>query len=226
MHITIGPPPALSYLVLLGDGTYDFRGIDKKIYLEPPELTGYIPPHYITTDSFGSTSADHWYATVSGHDEFVDFYIGRLSVEIEAEADAVVDKIIQYETNRPNGAWRSRIISVADDEVSNSGDHIFKKSLNEIAKDHTRLGYETVEIYLEDVIDEVEANPDQFPDTLPRHVARDRIINALGEGAVVAQYAGHGGRIVWAHEAIFGNASIHKVQETKNLPFMLVLSLL
>ncbi len=217
-------PPALSYLVFLGDGTYDFRGIDKEIHFEPPEVAGYIPPHYITTDSFGRTSADHWYATVSGHDEFVDFYLGRLSVETVEEADTVVDKIIKYEGQRPNGAWRRRIISVADDEVSNPGDHIFKKSLNEIAKDHTRLGYETVEIYLEDVIDEVEANPEQFSDALPRHVARDRIINALGEGAAIAQYAGHGGRIVWTHEAIFGNASVDKVQETEQIPFMLVLS--
>ncbi|MCG9128774.1 hypothetical protein JT359_14360 [Candidatus Poribacteria bacterium] len=217
-------PPALLYMVILGDGTFDFRGIDKDIYSEPPELTGYIPTHYITTDSFGRTSTDHWYATVSGHDEFVDFYLGRITIETEDEANAVIDKIINYESNRPNGAWRRRIISVADDEVNNPGDHIFKKSLNEIAKNHTRLGYETIEIYLEDVIDEVEANPDQFPGSLPRHVAKDRIINALGEGAAIAQYAGHGGRIVWAHEAIFGNASVDKVKETGHLPFMLVLS--
>ncbi len=217
-------PPALSYLVILGDGTFDFRGVDKEIHLDPPELTGYIPPHYIPTDSFGRTSADHWYGTVSGHDEFVDFYLGRLSVETEAEADAVVDKIINYEAKRPNGAWRRRVISVADDEVSNSGDDIFKRSLNEIAKDHTRLGYETVEIYLEDVIDEVEANPDKYPKTFPQHVAKERIIKALGEGGVVAQYAGHGGRVVWAHEIIFDNTSIDKVKETAHLPFMLVLS--
>ena len=217
-------PPALSYLVFLGDGTYDFRGIDKEIHSEPPEVAGYIPSHYITTDSFGRTSADHWYATVSGHDEFVDFYVGRLSVETVEEADTVIDKIISYEGQRPNGAWRRRIISVADDEVSNPGDHIFKKSLNEIAKDHTRLGYETVEIYLEDVIDEVEANPEQFSDALPRSVAKDRIIKALGEGAAIAQYAGHGGRIVWTHEIIFDNASVDKVQETAQIPFMLVLS--
>ncbi len=216
--------PALSYLVIFGDGTYDFRGIDKELYPDPPELVGYIPTHYITTDSFGRTSTDHWFATVSGYDEFVDFYVGRMTVENEAEADAVVDKIINYESKTPNGAWRRRVISVADDEVSNIGDHIFKQSLNEIAKDHTRLGYETVEIYLEDVIDEVQANPEEFDDTLPRHIAKDRIINALGEGAVIAQYAGHGGRIVWAHESIFDNNAVDKVEETTHLPFMLVLS--
>ena len=217
-------PPALTYVVLFGDGTFDFRGIDTDIYAEPPELTGYIPTHYIRTDSFGRTAADHWYATVSGHDEFTDFYIGRLSVETPDQADAVADKIIAYEQAPPNGDWRRRIISVADDEVSNSGDFIFKKSLDEIAKDHTRLGYETVEVFLEDVIDQVEARPADYPGLLPQRVAKDQIIKALGEGAVLAQYAGHGGRIVWAHEAIFDNASVDQVEETEKVPFMLVLS--
>ena len=217
-------PPALTYVVLFGDGTFDFRGIDTDIHAEPPELTGYIPTHYIRTDSFGRTAADHWYATVSGHDEFTDFYIGRLSVETPDQADAVADKIIAYEQAPPNGDWRRRIISVADDEVSNSGDFIFKKSLDEIAKDHTRLGYETVEVFLEDVIDQVEAHPADYPGLLPQRVAKDKIIEALGEGAVLAQYAGHGGRIVWAHEAIFDNASVDQVEETSKIPFMLVLS--
>ncbi len=217
-------PPSLTYVVLFGDGTYDFRGVDTEIYSEPPELTGYIPTHYIRTDSFGRTAADHWYATVSGHDEFTDFYIGRLSIETVNQAEAIVDKIVAYEQAPPNGDWRRRIISVADDEVSNSGDFIFKRSLDEIAKDHTRLGYETVEVFLEDVIDQVEAHPADYPGILPQRVAKDRIIEALGEGAVLAQYAGHGGRIVWAHEAIFDNASVDQVEETAKIPFMLVLS--
>ncbi len=217
-------PPAPTYVVLLGDGTFDFRGINTELYPEPPEQMGYIPTHYIHTDAFGRTAADHWYATLSGHDEFTDVYLGRMTVENTREADAVVDKIIAYEQRRPNGAWRRRIISVADDEVSNSGDFIFKKSLNEIAKNHTLLGYQTVEVFLEDVIDEVEARPAEFPNLLPQRVAKNRIIDALSEGAIIAQYAGHGGRVVWAHEAIFDNVSIDKLDETPHTPFMLVLS--
>ena len=217
-------PPAPTYVVLFGDGSFDFRGINTEVHPEPPERMGYIPTHYIHTDSFGRTASDHWYATLSGHDEFTDVYIGRISVEDIREADAVVDKIIAYEQRRPNGAWRRRIISVADDEISNSGDFIFKKSLNEIAKNHTLLGYQTVEVFLEDVIDEVEARPADFPNLLPQRVAKNRIIDALSEGAVIAQYAGHGGRVVWAHEAIFDNLSIDKLEETSHTPFMLVLS--
>ena len=217
-------PPAPTYVVLFGDGTYDFRGVDTKIHAEPPELDGYIPTHYIRTDSYGRTASDHWYVTISGHDEFTDMYIGRLSVETVNQAEAVVDKILAYEQAPLNGDWRRRIISVADDEVSNSGDFIFRKSLDEIAKDHTRLGYETVEIFLEDITDEVEAKPDEFPGVLPQRIAKDMIIESLGEGAVLAQYAGHGGNTVWAHEIIFDNVSVDQVEETDKIPFMLVLS--
>ena len=217
-------PPAPTYVVLLGDGTYDFRGVDTEIHAEPPELDGYIPTHYIRTDSFGRTASDHWYVTVSGHDEFTDLYIGRLSAETVSQADAIVDKILGYEQAPPNGDWRRKIISVADDDISNSGDFIFRKSLDEIAKDHTRLGYETVEIFLEDITDEVEAKPEDYPDIFPQRVAKDKIIEALGEGAVLAQYAGHGGRTVWAHEIIFDNLHVDQVEETDKIPFMLVLS--
>ncbi len=216
-------PPALSYVTIMGDGTYDHRGIDKELYPEPPELAGYIPTHYIWTTSFGKTSIDHWYTTVNGIDELPDFYIGRLSVETLEQAENVVDKLINYDDKRPNGDWRRRIISVADDEINNSGDEIFKRSLTTLSKNQTLLGYETVPIYLEDVIDMVEANQAAYSE-LPQRVAKDMIIDALSDGAVIAQYAGHGGRIVWAHEAIFDNRALDQVSQTDHLPFMLVLS--
>ena len=81
-------PPAPTYVVLFGDGTYDFRGIDTKIHGLPPELDGYIPTHYIRTDSLSDEPRlIHWYVTVSGHDEFTDMYIGRLSVETVNQAE-------------------------------------------------------------------------------------------------------------------------------------------
>ena len=217
-------PPSVSYVVLMGDGTWDFRGFDTETHVEPPETVGYIPTHYIWTSQFGQTSTDHWYTTVSGIDELPDFYLGRLSVESIDQAQDIVDKIIGYESNRPNGKWRKQIVSVADDEVSNSGDFIFRQSLNEIASGHTLLGYETTKIFLEDVIKEVKSDPAKYNNELPRRVAKDRVIEALGQGSVIAQYAGHGGRVVWAHEAIFDNTSIDQLAETKHQPFMLVLS--
>ncbi|MBM3240588.1 hypothetical protein FJZ31_30255 [Candidatus Poribacteria bacterium] len=215
--------PAVSYVVLFGDGTFDFKGIDKKTYPEPPELNGYIPPHYVWT-TYGDTSTDHWYATVSGIDVLPDFFLGRLTVETQDEAAAVVDKIVKYDDSRPNGSWRRRIISIADDDATNSGDFIFKKSLDEVSQNNTLLGFETTKIFLEDVMEQVNANPTQYGNMLPGQVTRQIITEELSKGAVIAQYAGHGGRVVWAHEIIFDNYAVQRLQETDKLPFLLVFS--
>jgi len=215
--------PSVSYVVFLGDGTFDFKGADKKTYPEPPELSGYIPPHYVWT-TYGDTSADHWYTTVSGIDVLPDFFLGRLTVETQEEAAAVVDKILKYEGNRPNGPWRRRIISMADDDTTNSGDFIFKKSLDEISQNHTLLGFETTKVFLEDIMEEINAHPTKYGNMLPGQVARKIITEELSKGAVMAQYSGHGGRVVWAHEIIFDNHAVKRMSETDKLPFLLVLS--
>jgi hypothetical protein len=215
--------PPLTHVAILGDGTFDFFGVDRQRYPDAPELLGYIPTHYVWT-LFGQTSTDHWFTTVSGIDPLPDFYLGRLSVESEEQADAVVEKIVRYEGSPPNGSWRRRIVSVADDDTTNSGDFIFKQSLNDISQNHTLLGYQTVKVFLEDIMDAVEADPDKYRGRRPAQIAREMIVDALSDGAIISQYAGHGGRLVWAHEIIFDNPGIRTLRPTPRLSLMLVLS--
>lgn len=215
--------PAIQNVVILGDGTWDFYGVDKKRYPDAPEFMGYIPTHYIWS-LFGQSAADHWFTTVSGIDAIPDFFIGRIPVETPEQATAVVRKIIRYEGNPPNGSWRRRILSIADDDTTNSGDFIFRQSLNDISQNHTLLGYETLKIFLEDIAKEVESHPEVFKGLRPAQVARERIVNAFSDGAIIAQYAGHGGRQVWAHEIIFDNPGIATLRSTERLPLLLVLS--
>ncbi|MDA1191751.1 MAG: C25 family cysteine peptidase, partial [Candidatus Poribacteria bacterium] len=216
--------PAISHVVILGDGTTDFFQADKVLYPEPPEFMGNIPTHYVWT-LYGQSASDHWYSTISGIDPIPDLFVGRLPVETEDQARAVVEKIIAYDRAPPNGSWRRQIISVADDDTTNSGDFIFKQSLNEISQNHTLLGYQTNRIFLEDIIEDVSANPDDYRGRKPAAIARERIVDSLSRGAVIAQYAGHGGRLVWAHEIIFDNPGIRTLQPSDGrFPLMFVLS--
>jgi len=216
-------PPALTYVVIIGDATFDFRGIMKDLYVSPPETIGFIPTHYVYT-TFGETSSDHWFTTVSGIDYLPDFYLGRIPVETPEQAADVIDKIIRYESIRPNGSWRRLIISIADDDATNSNDDIFKDSLNEISQNYTLLGFDTKKLFLEDVIDDVNANPLKYGGLNPGQVMKQMITEELGKGAVLVQYAGHGGRFVWAHEIIFDKPAVEKLQPTEKLPFLLVFS--
>ncbi|MCP4694803.1 MAG: hypothetical protein GY859_42640, partial [Desulfobacterales bacterium] len=71
--------PAPAYVLLLGD-------------------VEIIPTTYDTTAARGT---DLYYATVDGEDYTPDLFLGRLSVDTLAEAETVVQKIIDYESNPP-----------------------------------------------------------------------------------------------------------------------------
>lgn len=215
--------PALSYVTIMADGTYDFFGVDEELYPEAPEVMGFIPTHYVWT-LFGQTASDHWFTTVSGIDPLPDFFLGRIPVELPEQANAVVAKIIGYEGSPRNGSWRRQIISVADDDTTLSGDFIFKKSLNEVSQNHTLLGYVTNKIFLEDIFEEFPDEADTSRVRRASQLARQRIVDSLSEGALISQYAGHGGRLVWAHEIIFDNTGIRTLRPTDRLSLMFVLS--
>lgn len=77
-------PP--SYVLLLGDAEF-------------------IRPFYVSTSGSATTGTDYPYALLSSQsDEVADFAVGRIPVDTLAQADVVVDKIINYEQSPP---WNS-----------------------------------------------------------------------------------------------------------------------
>jgi hypothetical protein len=214
-------PPTPSYVLIFGDATYDFLGIDKKAYKEAPELIGFIPSFYIKT-TFGQTAVDHWYSTIDGNDGFPDIHLGRIPVETVEEAEDVIVKIMANESGRVNGPWRKQIVSIADDETHAAGDEIFQEGLEDVWKNHTPVAYDTTKIYLKDIIKQVQQDPNEK--RIPSDVTQSMIMDSFAKGAVIAQYAGHGGRHVWAHEIIFSITDIDELTETEIYPFLMVYS--
>jgi len=121
-------PPAPRYVVLVGDGNYDYK--NNLVHTEKQ----FIPPYLDLVDCFlGETSADNRF--VAGTRTNSDpgalecqkhampfMAIGRLPVNTVAEADGMVRRIICYETpndplcaglTRPAG-WDTRAVFVAD----------------------------------------------------------------------------------------------------------------
>ncbi len=213
--------PSPAYVLIFADATFDFLGINKDFYAEAPELIGFVPSFYIHT-TFGQTAVDHWYSTIDGDDGFPDIYLGRIPVEDVYEAETVVGKIIANESGSVNGPWRKQIIAVADDDSYAAGDEQFRAGLEEIWRSYTPPGYDTEKIYLKDIIQEIEQN--ELDTRRPAQVMKGRILDAFGNGSVVAQYSGHGGRHVWAHEIVFSIVDIEKTRDMEVYPFMLVLS--
>ncbi len=104
-------PPAPAYVLLVGDGSYDFKNYSG---YNPPT---FVPPYLAQVDPWwGETAADNQFVTVAGADPLPDMLIGRLAVNSAAQAATVVDKIIRYESAPALGDWNARQLFVADND--------------------------------------------------------------------------------------------------------------
>ena len=121
-RILLGRNPKYRYLLLFGDGSYDYKGLVKDIPAE-----NFVPVYETdeSLDPIDGFPSDDFYGLL-GPEEGVDLkgaldiYVGRLPAKTPEEANVLVNKIIHYETSpKTLGDWRMRAGYVADDEDGN-----------------------------------------------------------------------------------------------------------
>jgi hypothetical protein len=217
-------PPAPRYVLLVGNGNFDYRCYWR---CEP----NYIPPYMIYPNAnVGEVAADNRFVTVSGDDALPDMALGRLPVTSAAEAAAVVDKILAYEQNPPGGGWNERALFVADnqpDKEENAGD--FWDLADEIAGAHLPAGYAAEKIYYDKYADEaVPGHPDPPRPEPPYYAgvgnAHASIVAAINEGQLLVTYIGHGAPKLWADEPLFEEEDVASLSNGDRLPVFLSLS--
>jgi hypothetical protein len=201
--------PYPAYVLLMGDGTSDYKGRNKN------GVINYIPP-YRTKVMSDDDATDLWYVQLTGKDAFPDMEIGRISVNNPTDADAVVEKTIQYETSPLRGPWRNRILFVSDDgfeeDCWNMADLLpnryFQKFIN-------LRHYPYVDNYYLPPGEDSKISPE----------ANQAIMDAISEGDLAVVYYGHGSPNVWGHERmLFGgdskNSDMKKLTNGRKLPFV------
>ncbi|MBN1954681.1 MAG: DUF11 domain-containing protein [Anaerolineae bacterium] len=200
--------PAPTYVLLMGDGTYDFK--DNKGYGIPT----LIPPYLLDVDPWmGETAADNRYVTVSGEDVFPDMHLGRLTVRTGAETAAVVDKIIGYATSSPQQDWQRQVLFVADD-ADDAGD--FAAISDGLIDTLLPPPYQPERVYLGIT----------HPYEIPSIIARAAIVAAINDGRVIVNYVGHGSIGQWAGERLLGLSDVPSLTNIDRLPMMLPMTCL
>ncbi len=170
--------PRPTYVLLVGDGSFDPRQYRAE---SPPT---FIPPYLADVDPWGGeTAADNRYVTVDGQDILPDMLIGRLPVKTLAEAQAVVDKIVQYETNPAPGTWNSHVTFVADN-ADTAGNFA---AASEVAAGYVPSPYTSQRIYF---------TP---PATTISNIQR-AVLDRWDAGALIIQFTGHASWQQWAVE--------------------------
>ncbi|MCX6031497.1 MAG: C25 family cysteine peptidase [Chloroflexi bacterium] len=201
------PGPAPAYVLLAGNGTYDFmnrEGVGAKTFI-PPFLANVDPV-------LGETAADNRFVTVAGDDIMPDLHLGRLPVTSQVELAAMVDKITSYEANPTAGAWRSKTVFVTDN-ADNAGDFA---ALSDLA-----AAYVPPEL----VVQKIYLGSNDYPSGYAAR-AQQATLDAFNQGALLFNYVGHSSIGNWAGELLFGLNSLPQVSNGSRYPIMLPMTCL
>ncbi len=208
-----------TYVVLWGDGHYDFREI-------LTTQTNFVPPH-LSEDEFKDFDAvktictDDFYARVVGNDKALDVAIGRITINSEQEGNGIVEKIKHYENNSSIDNWRNKITLVADDGFSGTestkGDgSLFVDQSEDFSSNRVPSFMEQRKIY------SVEYESQYTAAGIRKPTANAAILKSVNEeGALLLNWYGHGNPQVWSHEGILDrDVSIRQMVNYDKLFFL------
>ena len=205
------------YLLLFGDGSYDYKGIQ-----HPDNNTNFVPTYqsynsvsvtesYVSDDYFGFLDDNEGGSIVDG--DKLDIAIGRLPATNPTEAQNMVSKIIHYQSTATLGSWRNNLTFVGDDEDGN----VHLTQANNLASyfENNHRSYNVDKIYLDAYPQQSTSGGSRYPDV------KDAINKKIFSGTLIMNYTGHGGVNGWAHERVLDNNDINSWENFNKLPLFI-----
>jgi len=199
----------LKYLLLFGKGTYD------NLHPVTSENLCFIPTwqsenslnpasSFVSDDYFGLLGDDE-----GAQKGIVDIGIGRIPCVSAAEAKAVVDKTLYYNTSPTMGEWRNNVCFVGDDEDNNIHVSDSEQLANFVNRNYPV--FYTDKIYL-DAYKEETTPEKRYPGV------NKAFNNRVKEGALIINYVGHANEEGLAHEKILTISDIDSWSNVDKLP--------
>ena len=186
------------FCLLVGDASEDAQGwlgSSDTDFLPVPVIHGPVG----VQQGLEVVPSDNWYAfgltagTPDTLDLTPDMVIGRWTAGSQAEAAALVQKSIDYETTPLDAAWRNRAVLVADDQYSSattfgSGTSSFSyclrpdeaifKQINQVLEGviENEGGYKNFDVepfYMSDIVTDAQVKPFDDPGCFETGIGRD-----------------------------------------------------
>jgi hypothetical protein len=177
------------YVVLVGEGTYDYK--DNQGYADN------LLPVLMVATSHGLFASDNQFVDVEGDDGVPEMAIGRLPVVTSEELDDLIDKIMAYEST--GGNWRDHVLMLADDPDDGGN---FPADSDVVAA-LLSPGYAAQKIYLSEYfISE----------------ARSLVLSGINDGALLLNYIGHAGLNRLSQEGMLMDSDVEFLENGNRLP--------
>ncbi len=205
------PEPAPTFVTLLGDGHYDYRknlGGANQNFIPPYEnSTVMSDEHFIYFGPYGYLDSDT--------NSVPDMMIGRIPAKSEQDAEEMIDKFVNYDSDPDLMPWRNKVVIVADDNLhppNSIMETIHTTQAEDLANSHVPGRFEVAKIYLVEY-------PLRTGGEKPE--AREALIGAFNSGALIVDWIGHGSPGLWADEHIFRRSQdIARLTNAKRLPLI------
>lgn len=191
----------IRYCLLMGRGSYDTKKVSSAMrsasYTPLPLWQN--PRGCNESDAFSTDDIIGMLDDVSA-DAFrmeqakMHVAVGRIPVRSSSEANAYASKLEKYMRSPDYGAWRNRVMIIADDQDN----AIHLDQAEEVYKTlkRTAPNFEYDRVYL----DAYPLQSTSLGNTYPQ--AKERMMKNWNDGVVYTNYIGHGSPTTWTHEKL------------------------
>jgi len=211
----------IKYVCLFGDTSVDYK--------DRLSNNNNIVPTYHTLDSrstLDSFMSDDFFGNMDPDEglmlenEKLDIAVGRILADEVGLANAMINKIVNYESKLSYGNWRNDFVLVSDD-VDKAWEHPTLQVNLDALGDEVSLEkpYVNVKKIHSDSYQQVaSAGGDRYPDV------NDAFENAIEVGALIVNYFGHGGEDGLASERIFTKETAQDLKNKGRYPCLVTVT--
>jgi len=207
-------PDKYKWLLLFGDGSFDYKdtyGFGRNFIPLYETLESHNPINAFPADDYFALLTEGDGDSLNGD---LDVAIGRIPVETLTEANNVVNKLINYDSEPATMRdWRNRITFVSDDDENESAwTHVRPSEghYNDFKVKHPNLNID--KLYLDAFPQIATSGGQKYPSV------NEAIDQTLFKGVLMINYFGHGGPNGWAQERILKIENIINWDNFDRLP--------
>lgn len=207
----------VQYVCIMGTADFNDKRLNKNNQVPVFESEASL-------DILNSYASDDFYAILKdGSDinipssiDSLELAIGRIPAKTNAEADTMVNKIVQYSLGKNRGSWQNQITWIADDADYNLHLQDAESIIEVLQKNNANWSHK--KIYL----DLYSAN--NVAGGLSYPLVENDIAQNINNGSLVLNYTGHGNYLRLTEEAVVNNETIKTWKNTNKLPLMITAS--
>lgn len=206
-----------AYVLLFGMGNFNAQKIqiNKELPVYTSEVSNAILSSYSSDDFYAIQEPGSQIQFAQTIDSIL-LAVGRIPARTIAEANKMVEKLIQYQSNKKMGLWQNQLTWVADDADFNLHLQDAEEIISNLKTKTANWNHKKLYLDLFKASQTLTGNT--YPDV------NKAIQESIQAGTLVLNYTGHGNYLRLTEEAVISKSEMQSWNNTGKLPIMVTAS--